>query len=104
MARPKRRRPHGMGSVYQRGPASWWIKWREGGPVRYSHGYATRELAERVRDKIVADLAAGRAGLPAKAEDSPLLTELATDWLARRAATHPETSATWMSTWVPAIG
>ena len=88
MARQRRRRPHGMGSVYQRGPANWWIKWREGGRVRYSHGYATRELAERVRDKIIADLAAGRAGLPSDEQTAPLLGDLATDWLVRRSATH----------------
>src|SRR5438309_1756986 len=88
MARRRRRRPHGMGSVYQRGPSNWWIKWREGGRVRYSHGYATRDLAEQVRDKIVAELAAGRAGLPKNAEDAPLLKDLAENWLTRRDDTH----------------
>ena len=88
MARRRRRRPHGMGSVYQRGPGNWWIKWREGGKVRYAHGYATRELAERVLAKVVADIAVGRAGLPPDPRSVPTLAELAKDWLDRRKETH----------------
>lgn len=88
MARKKRKRPHGMGSVYQRGPGNFWIKWRENGRVRYAHGYATRELADRVLAKIVADLAAGRAGLPPDPKGLPTLAALADDWLDRRKLTH----------------
>lgn len=88
MGRARRRRPHGMGSVYQRGPGNWWIKWREGVQTRYAHGYATRELADQVLAKIVADIATGRAGLPPDPKGVPSLGELATKWLARREHTH----------------
>jgi integrase len=87
VARKKRRKPHGTGTVYARGPGNWWIKWRENGVVRYSHGYESRELAERVLAKIVADLAAGRAGLPVE-KKVPGLAELARSWLERRERTH----------------
>jgi hypothetical protein len=62
MARRRRRRPHGLGSVYQRGPGNWWIKWRESGRYRYAHGYATRELADQVLAKVVADIAGAGPG------------------------------------------
>lgn len=88
MARRRRKRAHGLGCVYERSPGNWWIKWREGGRVRYAHGYESRELAERVRAKIVAHIAAGRAGLPPDPTDTPTLAELAEHWLKRREATH----------------
>jgi integrase len=77
-----------MGCVYQRGPNNWWIKWKEGGHTRYSHGYATRELAQQVLAKIVSDVAAGRAGLPPDPRTVPTLSELAEEWLKRRKQTH----------------
>jgi integrase len=77
-----------MGSVYQRGPNNFWIKWREGGRIRYDRGYETREDAEKVRAKIVADIAAGRAGLPPDPRGLPSLAELADTWLEERKATH----------------
>ena len=88
MARKRRKRAHGQGCVYERGPNNWWIKWREVGRVRYSGAYETRELAEQVRAKIVADIAAGRAGLPEAAAPPSLLATLADDWLERRRRTH----------------
>jgi integrase len=77
-----------MGSVYQRGPGNFWLKWREGGRIRYSSGYPTRELADRVLGKIVADMAAGRAGLAPDPKGLPSLTDLAKDWLEARKLTH----------------
>jgi integrase len=74
--------------VYQRGPRNWWIKWREGGRIRYAHGYETKELAEQVRAKIVADIQAGRAGLPADQKGTPTLALLAPNWLTRRELTN----------------
>ncbi len=88
MARKKRKRAHGQGCVYERGPNNWWIKWREAGRVQYSGGYETRELASRVRAKIVADIAAGRAGLPVEEAPPSILTTLAENWLERRKQTH----------------
>jgi integrase len=77
-----------MGRVYQRGPGNWWIKWREGGRTRTAHGYATRELAEQVLAKTVADIASGRAGLAPDPKGLPTLGDLAKTWLERRERTH----------------
>jgi integrase len=88
VARKRRRRAHGQGCVYERGPGNWWLKWREGGRVRYEGGLLSREVAQQVLNKVVADLAAGRAGLPRDPKDAPLLEVLAKDWLERRKLTH----------------
>jgi integrase len=45
-------------------------------------------MAEQVLAKILADLAAGRGGLPRDPKGVPTMAELADDWLERRAATH----------------
>src|SRR5262249_7555461 len=68
--------------------------WREGGRVRYEGGFETRELAEQVRAKIVADVAAGRAGLPIETS-SPPLAEVAEEWLKRREPTHRNIRTDW---------
>ena len=88
MPRKPRRRPHGNGSVYQRGAGGWRIRWREGRRRRYAHGYPDRETAEKVLHKILADLAAGRVGIAPDPTDVPTLGELAKDWLERREKTH----------------
>jgi len=88
MARRRRRRPDNLGSVYQRGPGNWWIQWRENGRRRYAHGYETRELAEKVLAKTVADIAAGRAGLAPDPKGQPTLAQLAPNWLTRRELTN----------------
>ncbi|MBI3072788.1 MAG: site-specific integrase [Deltaproteobacteria bacterium] len=107
MARKKRKRPHGMGCVYQRSPGVWWVKWRENGRARYSGGFPTPELAEKVRDKIVSDIKAGRAGLPADPRGVPTLGALAKDWLERRKTTHRSAKADyyrWKNHWDPFVG
>jgi integrase len=88
VARRRRKRRHGAGSVYQRGGGGWRIRWHEGGRRRYASGYPSRELAEQVLRKILADIAAGRAGLPPDPKEVPALRELVKDWLKRRVATH----------------
>jgi len=88
MARRKAKRAFGRGSVYQRGGGGWRIRWREGGRRRYASGFPTRELAEQVLSKVLADVAAGRAGLPPDPKAVPTLAELAQDWLTRRRTTH----------------
>src|SRR5215472_3995408 len=88
MARRRRRKAHNQGCVYQRGPRNWWIKWRENGRVRYKGSFETPELAERVRAKIVSDLAAGRAGLAPDPKGQPTLSVLAENWIERRKHTH----------------
>lgn len=86
MKRPKRKRPRGLGTMWQRG-GSWWIQWREGGRRR-SASYPSKEIAEQVLAKIVSDVARGRGGLEPDAKASPPLASLATDWLERRRFTH----------------
>jgi integrase len=86
MARKKRRRTWGTGSLFERN-GRWWIRWREGGRRR-SKSFASRELAEQVLAKIVRDVAAGEAGLPKDYRDVPTLGELAEGWLGRRDKTH----------------
>lgn len=88
MSRSRRRRAHGQGSVYKRGPNNWWLKWRENGRVRYRGGFNSEDLARRVLNKIVADIAAGRAGLPKDEKSVPALDVLAEEWLDRRSRTH----------------
>src|SRR5713226_3232781 len=95
MARRKRRRPDNQGSVYQRGPANFWIQWNENGRRRYSHGYQTLELAEKVLAKIIADLAVGRAGLPPDPKGQPTLSVLGDELLKRREPTHRAHRADW---------
>jgi integrase len=67
---------------------TWRIRWREGGRRRIASGFPSRELAEQVLSKVLADLAAGRAGLPPDPKGVAMLAELAEEWLKRRAATH----------------
>jgi integrase len=86
MARTKRRRARGTGSVYQKNRL-WSVSWVENGERRYSHGYPTKDLAEKVRANIALDLAAGRGGLK-RPKDAKPLRELAEAWLERREATH----------------
>ncbi len=88
MARKNRRRPHGMGCVYQRGPGNFWIKWREGGQVRYEGSFPTRDLAERALAKIVNDVKATGVGLAPDPKSLPTLTTLWSDWIERRRKTH----------------
>ena len=88
MARRRRKRAHGLGCVYQRGPKNFWIKWREGSQIRYAHGYGTRELAEEVLGTILANLTRGQVGLKVDSKEAPTLGDLAIDWLDRRQETH----------------
>lgn len=92
MPRKPRKRAPGAGSVYQRGGGGWRIKWREGGRRRYASGFPSRELAAQVLAKIIADIAAGRAGLPPDPKSIPTLGELAADWHKRRQTTHRSAS------------
>jgi integrase/recombinase XerD len=88
MARKNRRRPHGAGSVYQRGPGNFWVKWREDGEIKYAHGFPTRDLAEQAREQIAARIAQGNTGRPIEPVRSPALSGIAAEWLERRKTTH----------------
>lgn len=86
MARLKRRRARGTGSVYQK-TRLWSVSWVESGQRRYSHGYPSKDAAEQVRANLALDLAAGRGGLR-RTKDAQPLRDLAEAWLERRKATH----------------
>lgn len=88
MPRKPKKRAHGLGSVYQRGGGGWRIRWTENGRRRYASGYPDRETAAKVLHKILADLAAGRAGLAPDPKTVPTLGKLAEEWLQRRRWTH----------------
>ena len=105
MARKKRRRTWGTGSLTER-DGRWWIRWRENGR-RPCKSYATKELAEEVLAKITRDVAAGDAGLPRDYSDTPTLDTLAKTWLARRTATHRscrDDRSRWKTHLSPAFG
>lgn len=87
MARKKRRGSKGSGSVTRRG-STWAVRWLERGRVRYRGGFETRDLAEKVRAQIVAEVQAGRAGVPEEPKPVDLLEVLAGEWLTRRKKTH----------------
>ena len=68
-----------VGSVYQKNRL-WSVSWVENGERRYSHGYPTKDMAEKVRANIALDLAAGRGGLK-RPKDAKPLRGLAEAWL-----------------------
>jgi hypothetical protein len=82
MPRKPRKRPPGHGTIWQQG-GNWWIRWRERGRRR-SAKFPSRDLAEQVLAKVIAELAAGRAGLPPDPRTVPKLHELAEAGLERR--------------------
>jgi len=86
--RPRRRRPHGQGTIYQRGPGNFWIRWREGGRRRSEGGFSSRELAAQVLAKVTNDVKTGKAGLPRDPRTVPTLAVLAKAWHERRKKTH----------------
>ena len=105
MPRRPRRRSHGQGSVWQRGPHSFVVRWREDGVRRISPAYESFDLADKVRAKIVADIAAGRAGLP-RAEVATLAA-LGDAVIARRELTHrawEDDRGRWRNHLKPALG
>ncbi len=88
MGRKRVKRAGGRGSVFPSAGGTFRIRWREHGRRRIASGFPSREMAEAVLAKILADLAAGRGGLPRDPKADPTLSELADTWLERRAATH----------------
>jgi len=84
----RRRRQWGNGSVRQREGGLWQIRWRENGKRRGRSGFASREDAQRVLAKVMAEIAHGRAGLPPDLRGVPSLGKLAGPWLDARENTH----------------
>ncbi len=82
----KRRRPRGMGTLWQRG--EWWVvQWREKGRRKHAK-FPDRDTAEKVLAKILSDVALNRHGIETEKAPSPLLSVLAKPWLATRKSTH----------------
>ena len=85
---PRKRRPHGLGSVFQaKRLRTWSIAWYEHGRRRTKHGFGSRDLAQRVLAKIVQDVQLRGAG-SAHPRSAPTLAEAAGPWLERREKTH----------------
>ena len=87
MARARRRRQKGRGEVFKR-PTGWAVRWREGGKRRFRAGFATREDAQKVLEKVLGEIAQGRAGMPPNMRGVPTLAILAEPFLDRRKLTH----------------
>jgi len=101
----RRRRQWGKGSITRKASGDWQVRWREGGRRRVRGGFATRDDAERVLDRILGDLAQGRTGLPADPRRGPRLGDLAPDFLARLGlGWYEATRHTFASQWVMAGG
>ena len=91
MAR-RSRRQYGFGTIYERSPGRWRIRWREGGEYHHGGPFSTRTEAERVLAKIISDIKAGDRQAHLRAADAPPLDQSAQDWLKRRIATHRSAS------------
>ena len=86
MARKRRRRGNGLGSIRKRG-GQYQVIWRENGRRCYDHA-PDEDTAKRMLAKRSSDLALGRVGVEPAKPDAPCLDKLAKDWLARRIKTH----------------
>jgi integrase len=86
MAKKKRRRGKGLGTVYPRGQL-WSIAWIAHGAKLYEHGFPDEDTARRVLAVKIGDLAAGRGGLKTPKPAGPL-SGLVEEWLKVRRTTH----------------
>jgi integrase len=86
MAKKRRRRGKGLGTVYRRGQL-WSIAWVAKGAKQYEHGFPNEDTARRVLAVKIGDLAAGRGGLQSPKPSGPL-AGLVGEWLKVRRTTH----------------
>src|ERR1039457_1262019 len=86
MARKRRRRGFGQGTIRKRG-LSWSIAWRENGRRRFDTA-PDEATAKRMLCKRLSDAALGKVGLQPDLKTAPTLAELAKLWLKRRELTH----------------
>ena len=86
MAKKRRRRGKGLGTVYRRGQL-WSIAWVANGVKQYEHGFPDEDTARRVLAVRIGDLAAGRGGLKISKPAGPL-AQLVEGWLKDRQGTH----------------
>ena len=89
MAKKRRRRTRGEGSVYQqKGRLSWLFLWCVVGVFRYQHGLHSRELGLAALTRIHGEIIQGRVGLPSAVKDVKTLDQHARPWLDARQNTH----------------
>jgi integrase len=86
MAKKKRRRGKGLGTVYRRGQL-WSVAWVVNGVKVYEHGFPDEDTARRVLGVKIGDLAAGRGGIKKPKPAGPL-AGLVEEWLKVRRTTH----------------
>jgi integrase len=86
MAKKRRRRGKGLGTVYRRGQL-WSIAWIANGAKLYEHGLPDEDTARRVLAVKIGELAAGRGGLKKPKPAGPL-AGLVEEWLKVRRTTH----------------
>lgn len=91
MARRRRKRTWGSGSIFER-DGRWWIRWRENGK-RKCKSFASRDVAEEALAKNIRDAEGDAEGLRRDYKQAPTLEELAGPWLERRAKTHRDAKA-----------
>jgi len=104
---PRQRRTRGTGEVYREPAGSWAVRWREDGRRRYKGGFPSKDIADRVLAKVRAELAQGRAGLPADPAGFPTLDVEAKKWIERRKKTNrawPADASRWKVHLSPAVG
>ncbi len=106
MARRKSRRQRGRGELFKEG-AGWAVRWMEGGKRTYKGGFPTREDAQRVLDKVMGEIALGRAGMPPDQRGVPPLSTFSKAFIDARKRTHragAEDSSRWDKHLAPFFG
>jgi integrase len=86
MARRKKRRTWGTGSLFER-DGRWWIRWREHGR-RCCKSFASQEVAEEALAKNLADIERDIEGLRRDRSKTPNLDTLHKEWSAGRMKTN----------------
>jgi hypothetical protein len=70
------------------------LRWTQGGRQFSEHGIPDQDTAERFRAQKVADVAAGRVGIPTRSYEKPrTLGELFDEWITDREDTGRATGA-----------
>jgi integrase len=105
MAKKRRRRGKGLGTVYHRGQM-WSIAWVHNGAKQYEHGFPDEDTARRVLAVRLGDLAARRGGLSSPKHTGPL-ANLVEAWLKIRRGTHrsaDQDEYRWRKHLAPSLG
>jgi integrase len=83
-SRKPKKKAWGKGRVYRRGN-SWALRWTENGKRLSDAGHQTQNDAQKVLDGILANIQAGRAGMPERPKDpTPTFGALVTSWFEAR--------------------